>query len=114
MICFHPCFILYPKYANGGKKHPLYSRQDFEPYKKMIRASVVADLNNSPGRKGGAITAGLFLGEFAGNTPWVHLDIAGTVWKDNDEPLYPQGGGTGVMVRTLTVLADHFSDDPTE
>lgn len=38
----------------------------------------MADLNNSPGREGHAIMAGAFLGEFAENTPWVHLDIAGT------------------------------------
>ena len=38
----------------------------------------MADLNNSPGRDGHAIMAGAFIGEFAEDTPWVHLDIAGT------------------------------------
>ncbi|EGL84232.1 cytosol aminopeptidase [Caldalkalibacillus thermarum TA2.A1] len=81
----------------------------FEPYKKMVRSSDVADLNNSPGRLAGSITAGLFLGEFAGDTPWVHLDIAGTAWANRETELN-QKGGTGAMVRTLATLAERFAD----
>jgi leucyl aminopeptidase len=46
----------------------------------------------------------LFVGEFAEGTPWVHLDIAGTAWADKADDLSP-AGGTGAMVRTLSVLA---------
>jgi leucyl aminopeptidase len=62
--------------------------------------SDVADINNVGPRGGGAINAGLFLREFAGETPWVHLDIAGPAFADRDGPLVPKGG-TGVLVRTL-------------
>ena len=46
--------------------------------RKRIRKSDVADLNNSPGRDGHMIFGGGFVGEFVGDTPWIHLDIAGT------------------------------------
>ncbi len=71
-----------------------------EAYREKVRQSDVADLNNSPGRQAGAITAGLFIGEFAGDTPWVHLDIAGTGWQERSNILGPRGG-TGAMVRTV-------------
>ena len=68
--------------------------------------SEVADLNNVGPRGGGAITAGLFLKEFAGKTPWVHLDIAGPAFTEKDLPLAPKGA-TGFAVRTvLTYLGD--------
>ena len=51
-------------------------------------------------RGGGAITAGLFLKEFAGATPWAHLDVAGPAFTEKDLPLAPKGA-TGVAVRTL-------------
>ncbi|MDT8858615.1 leucyl aminopeptidase [Alkalihalobacillus sp. MEB130] len=73
---------------------------NYEPYKKMLKTSDVADLNNAPGRAAGSITAGLFVGEFAGDTPWVHLDIAGTAWQSKATDLGPLGG-TGAMARTL-------------
>lgn len=62
--------------------------------KKRIRRSDVADLNNSPGRDGHAIMGGGFIGEFAEDTPWVHLDIAGSAEMS-----------PGVMTRTLAILA---------
>jgi leucyl aminopeptidase len=62
--------------------------------------SEVADLNNVGPRGGGAITAGLFLKEFAGSTPWAHVDIAGPAFSEKDLPLAPKGA-TGVAVRTL-------------
>jgi leucyl aminopeptidase len=53
------------------------------------------------GRKeAGAITAALFLEEFAGNIPWAHLDIAGPAFVEKDFPYIPKGG-TGFGVRTL-------------
>jgi leucyl aminopeptidase len=75
----------------------------YKPYKDQIK-SKIADLKNTGGRNAGSITAGLFVGEFAEETPWVHLDIAGTSWADKDNDFSP-AGGTGVMVRTLATLA---------
>jgi leucyl aminopeptidase len=62
--------------------------------------SEVADMKNTGPRPGGAITAGLFLREFAGDTPWVHLDIAGAAFTDKDLP-YASKGGVGFGTRTL-------------
>ncbi len=62
--------------------------------------SEVADINNVGPRGGGAINAALFLREFAGATPWAHLDIAGPAFTEKDLPLGPKGG-TGVAVRTI-------------
>jgi leucyl aminopeptidase len=66
--------------------------------------SEIADIVNSGGRPGGAITAAMFLREFVGATPWAHLDIAGTAWIDDAKPWAPKGA-SGVMVRTLVELA---------
>ena len=65
--------------------------------------SMIADLANTGGRYGGAITAAMFVGEFAEGTPWAHLDIAGTRWT-NDEKPYMAKGATGVGVPTLSDL----------
>ncbi len=70
-----------------------------EEYREGLR-SEVADLRNTGPRPGGAITAGLFIREFAGNTPWVHLDIAGAAFTDKDLPYAPKGG-VGFGARTL-------------
>jgi len=63
--------------------------------------SKVADWKNSGGRDSGISTAGAFLKGFVGDTPWVHLDIAGSGMTDTQTPLH-LGGGTGVGVRMLT------------
>jgi leucyl aminopeptidase len=70
-----------------------------DEYREGLK-SEVADLNNVGPRGGGAITAALFLKEFAGDTPWAHFDIAGPAFTERDTPLAPKGG-TGVAVRTL-------------
>lgn len=75
--------------------------------KKRIRNSKIADLNNSPGGEGHAIMGGGFVGEFAEDTPWVHLDIAGTATTKQEHELGP-AGATGVMVRTLALLVERF------
>lgn len=70
--------------------------------------STIADLKNAGGRGGGASTAAGFLAEFAGDTPWAHLDIAGTAWTDKVGPLQPRGA-TGVGVRLLIEWLSHRS-----
>ncbi len=67
---------------------------------KQVRRSEVADLNNSPGRMGHMIFGGAFVGEFVGDTPWLHLDIAGTSEQNQASEIGPKGA-TGVMVRSL-------------
>jgi len=63
-----------------------------------------ADLDNAPEvRKAGSITAAEFLKRFVGDTPWVHLDIAGTAW--NLGRSYADKGGSGFGVRLLVELA---------
>ncbi len=74
-----------------------------EDYKDLLKSSF-ADLSNIGGRWGGAISAAWFLKEFAEDTPWVHLDIAGTAWLEETKP-YMAKGPTGVTVRTFARLA---------
>ncbi len=82
--------------------------------------SPVADLKNIGGTSvlgaggggGGALTAGLFLKEFVGDVPWVHIDLAGPAMADADDG-YVSRGGTGFGVRTLVELIDYF-DKPTK
>lgn len=76
----------------------------FDEYKELIKSDV-ADIKNSGGRSAGSITAAQFLAEFVGNTPWVHLDIAGTFITDKEQK-YQVKGATGVPVRTLVNLAE--------
>jgi leucyl aminopeptidase len=78
--------------------------------KKRIRKSDVADLNNSPGRDGHMIFGGGFVGEFVGDTPWIHLDIAGTSDAIAVHDLGPKGG-TGVMVRTLANFVQRLGEE---
>lgn len=89
--------------AAGEAGELLWRLPGYKPYMEQIK-SKIADLKNTGGRNAGTITAGLFVGEFAEGTPWVHLDIAGTAWADKADDLSP-AGGTGAMVRTLSVLA---------
>ena len=72
----------------------------FPEYKKMIE-SPVADLCNQSSDGCGTITAGLFIGAFAGDVPWVHMDIAGTAWTDRPRREYQSAGATGAGVTTL-------------
>lgn len=71
-------------------------------YREQIK-SEIADIKNVGGRKAGTITGAYFIREFVEDTPWVHLDIAGTAWNDSNKP-YLAVGPTGVCVRTLVNL----------
>jgi leucyl aminopeptidase len=70
-----------------------------EDYRDLIKSDI-ADIKNSGGRYAGTITAAYFLREFAEETPWVHLDIAGTAWE-NERKAHMAKGPTGVAIRTL-------------
>ncbi|HEX5227532.1 MAG TPA: leucyl aminopeptidase [Bryobacteraceae bacterium] len=75
-----------------------------EEYKELLKSSF-ADLHNIGGRAGGSITAAWFIRDFVGDTPWVHLDIAGTAWLDDAKPFMSKGA-TGVGLRTFVRLAE--------
>jgi len=74
----------------------------YDEYREQIKSNV-ADIKNVGNRYGGAITAAKFLAEFTDNTPWVHLDIAGTSQSEKEQG-YLVKGATGVTVRTLVNL----------
>ena len=69
-------------------------------YRELLKSEVADIRNITKSRYGGAITAALFLKEFIGETPWVHLDIAGPAYAEKETPLVPQGG-SGFGVRTV-------------
>ncbi|MDP9266893.1 MAG: leucyl aminopeptidase [Acidobacteriota bacterium] len=68
-------------------------------YQEMIKSGI-ADIVNSGGRWGGAVTAAMFLKEFVDETPWIHLDIAGVAWMEQDKSWIAKGP-TGIAVRSL-------------
>jgi len=70
-----------------------------DDYRELIR-SQIADIKNTGGRYGGAITAAMFLKEFAEETPWVHLDIAAVAWLDEAKP-WIAAGPSGVAMRSI-------------
>jgi leucyl aminopeptidase len=74
----------------------------YNEYKEQLK-SEVADIKNTGGRGGGAVTAAKFLEAFVGDTPWVHLDIAGTDQSEKEQG-YLTKGSTGIPVRTLVNL----------
>lgn len=80
----------------------------WEEYGELIKSSI-ADIQNIGGRNAGTITAAAFLKEFVSDTPWVHLDIAGTAWADKPKPYQPKGA-TGVGVRLLTDLVSNWKN----
>jgi leucyl aminopeptidase len=97
--------VLQAAKAEGERMWPMPLEDDYKEYLK----SAFADLANVGGRWGGAVTAAVFLKEFAGDTPWVHLDIAGTAWLDESKPFLAKGP-SGVPVRTLVRLATEWKD----
>jgi leucyl aminopeptidase len=70
-----------------------------DDYRELIK-SQIADIKNTGGRYGGAITAAMFLKEFVEDTPWIHLDIAGVSWNDDAKP-WLASGPTGTGVRSV-------------
>lgn len=85
----------------AGERH--WPMPLFPEYREQIK-SEIADLKNSGGRPGGSVTAAMFLKEFAGDTPWVHLDVAGSSTLEKGKPWAPPGP-TGTGVGTFINLA---------
>lgn len=80
----------------------------WKEYLDLIKGDV-ADLKNSGGRWGGAITAALFLQEFTENVPWAHLDIAGPAWANKDTA-YSVKGATGFGVSTVVRFLENWAE----
>jgi leucyl aminopeptidase len=87
--------------TTGERLWPMPLDPDYRP----LLDSSCADMRNIGGREGGAITAAMFLAEFAGDQPWIHLDIAPTAFADADTDYYAKGLGTGHPARSLAQLA---------
>jgi leucyl aminopeptidase len=77
-----------------------------DEYQDSIKSSI-ADIMNSGGRQAGAVTAAKFLQEFVDDKPWVHLDIAGTAWIDDNKPWISKGP-SGIAVRSLIEFVRGF------
>lgn len=92
--------VLLASAAAGEKMWPMPLD---DAYAALLK-SPIADIANIGPRWGGAITAAAFLKHFADPVPWVHLDIAGTAWYEEQKP-YAAKGPSGVAVRTLVDLA---------
>jgi len=78
-----------------------------DEYREFIKGSFADIQNIGSGKGGGSITGAWFIREFAGETPWIHLDIAGTAWNDDAKPWLAKGP-TGVALRTLVHLVQTY------
>jgi leucyl aminopeptidase len=80
-----------------------------DEYRDLIKSGI-ADIVNSGGRYGGAVTAAMFLKEFVEDKPWIHLDIAGTAWVDEAKPFIAKGP-SGIAVRSLIEFVRSFESN---
>lgn len=91
--------------ADSGERY--WQLPLFPDFDQQIKSDI-ADLKNTGGRPGGAETAGAFLKAFVGDTPWIHLDIAGTAYLDG-ESSHMAKGPTGTPVRAFVALAEDLA-----
>ncbi len=82
----------------------------YEDYASAMKSDI-ADLKNTGGRAAGTLTAGAFLKSFVAETPWIHLDIAGTAYLDNDSA-WQAKGPTGTPVRALVSYVETLAGSP--
>ena len=87
--------------ACGEKMWPMPMDDE---YREFIKGTMADIQNIGSGKGGGATTGAMFIREFVGDTPWVHLDIAGTAWLDEAKP-WAAKGASAVALRTLVDLA---------
>jgi leucyl aminopeptidase len=104
----HPRLIHQLKNASERTGERVWELPLWKDYAEQLKSDI-ADLKNLGGRWGGTITAGCFLAEFVENKPWAHIDIAGPVWTDKDEPYQPKGA-TGYGVRLMVQLLRGWPD----
>jgi leucyl aminopeptidase len=79
-----------------------------EDYKDQIKSQIADIMNTGKTRHGGAISAAMFLKEFVGETPWVHLDIAGCAWNEESKP-WIANGPSGIAVRSIVEWVRGYS-----
>jgi len=78
----------------------------WKEYEELMKSDH-ADIKNVGSREAGTIQGAIFLRKFVDNTPWAHIDIAGTAWHDNDKP-HASAGATGWGIRLLTTTVINF------
>jgi len=79
-----------------------------DDYRDYIKSEIADIMNTGKNRYGGAISGAMFLKEFAGDTPWVHLDIANMAWNETPKPWLPYGP-SGVAVRSIIEWVRSFA-----
>jgi leucyl aminopeptidase len=79
-----------------------------DDYRDHIKSEIADIMNTGKNRYGGATSGAMFLKEFAGDTPWVHLDIAGMAWNETPKPWLPYGP-SGVAVRSVIEWVRSFA-----
>ena len=99
--------------AAGDKRGQSFWRLPLDEVARRQNRSKIADLKNTGGRLAQAITAAHFIGEFAEDTPWVHLDIAATAMSDGTNGILT-AGATGSPTRTLVQLALDLADSDSQ
>ncbi len=77
-------------------------------YREHIKSEIADIMNTGKNRYGGAISAAMFLKEFAGDTPWIHLDIAGCAWNEDKKPWLAYGP-SGIAVRSIVEWVRSYS-----
>ena len=92
---------MYERFAKGLKQsgEKMWRLPLDDEYRELLKSSI-ADMANSGARYGGAIFAAMFLKEFSEDTPWIHLDIAGTAWMEDQKPWIAKGP-SGIALRSL-------------
>ena len=100
---------MYERFAAASKRagEKMWRLPLDDDYKEIIKSNI-ADMVNAGGRYGGAVTAAMFLKEFAEDTPWVHLDIAGTAWVEEQKPWIAKGP-SGIALRSLVEFVRGWS-----
>jgi leucyl aminopeptidase len=93
----------------AGQAGDRFAQLPMHPEYDSCLRSDVADVRNWGGREASTISGGVFVRAFSGGLPWVHLDIAGTVWNDQGSLKEVPDGPSGAPVRTLVWLARLFA-----
>jgi leucyl aminopeptidase len=107
MFANHDGFAAAVSEAGERAGEPVWRMPLHAGYRKHIDSEVADMKNMGAAGQAGSIAAALFLQEFVGSTPWVHLDIAGTGWADSPD-LLTMKGGTAAGLRTLVELVRTF------
>jgi leucyl aminopeptidase len=100
---------MYDRFAAANKEagEKMWRLPLDDEYKDTLKSNI-ADMVNAGSRYGGAIFAAMFLKEFSEDTPWIHLDIAGTAWMEDNKPWIAKGP-SGIALRSLVEFVKGWS-----